>query len=246
MPGHRHSPLGDINRIRQDLRDRYADGFPILKELLQNADDAGATVPGDTARFLVVALANDGLPGADHPLLRNAGLVVLNDGGFTLDDAVSITSIGMSNKTGQTGSAGKLGLGLKSVYHWTEAFFYFSSASFDGNSGRVSPYDLLNPWWSNESNDGRHGDWEKTWQQTRGVNCRASEKLAQSLLGTERWFGLWIPLRSKEHLRDEKGEVQPIENRFPPLDLDDLLGQDWVYRLAETLPLLRRLKTVRV
>ena len=35
MPGFRHSPAEDIQRIRQDLRDRYQDGFPILKELLQ-------------------------------------------------------------------------------------------------------------------------------------------------------------------------------------------------------------------
>ena len=51
MPGFRHSPLDDIQRIRQDLRDRYQDGFPILKELLQNADDAGASEPNGVGEY---------------------------------------------------------------------------------------------------------------------------------------------------------------------------------------------------
>jgi uncharacterized FlgJ-related protein len=42
MPGCRHPPLEDIQRIRQDLRDRNLDGFAMVNELLQNADDAGA------------------------------------------------------------------------------------------------------------------------------------------------------------------------------------------------------------
>lgn len=34
MPGPRLSLFQNIQRIRQDLRDRYQDGFAILKELL--------------------------------------------------------------------------------------------------------------------------------------------------------------------------------------------------------------------
>ena len=32
-----------VNLIADNLRDRYKSGFPILKELVQNADDAQAT-----------------------------------------------------------------------------------------------------------------------------------------------------------------------------------------------------------
>ena len=31
-----------VNQIAINLRDRYKSGFPILKELVENADDAGA------------------------------------------------------------------------------------------------------------------------------------------------------------------------------------------------------------
>lgn len=59
--GLRHDPLADIELIRQNLKDRYGAGFPILKELLQNADDAGA------AR--VEFVWTKGIEAAQHPLL---------------------------------------------------------------------------------------------------------------------------------------------------------------------------------
>jgi hypothetical protein len=64
-----------VNLIADNLRDRYKSGFPILKELVQNADDAGAgsLVFGHHAGFAA---------GADHPLLQGPALWVLNDGGF--------------------------------------------------------------------------------------------------------------------------------------------------------------------
>src|SRR5262245_1955735 len=106
MPGFRHSPFEDIQRIRQDLRDRYHEGFPILKELIQNADDAGAGNSNAAATRFVIVLCKEGLPGSTHTLLRGAGLCIFNDGSFTAEDANSITSLGLSNKAGQEGAAG--------------------------------------------------------------------------------------------------------------------------------------------
>lgn len=56
MPPFRHPPLEVIGPIRQDLRDRYHDGFTILKELLQNADGAGTSEPSKAASDLVLLL----------------------------------------------------------------------------------------------------------------------------------------------------------------------------------------------
>lgn len=41
MAGVKHDALADIGLITDNLRDRYKTGFPILKEIVQNADDAG-------------------------------------------------------------------------------------------------------------------------------------------------------------------------------------------------------------
>jgi len=64
-----------IGEIRTLLRDRYKEGFPIIKEIVQNADDSGATKLsfGWTS----------GLPTAKHPLLQRPALFFLNNGEFT-------------------------------------------------------------------------------------------------------------------------------------------------------------------
>lgn len=77
MPEHTgfiRGPLDDIARLRNDLGDRYRQGFPILKELIQNADDARAT-------RVVFGLAPP-VPGATHPLLQGRGLFLINNGAF--------------------------------------------------------------------------------------------------------------------------------------------------------------------
>ncbi|MEA1053306.1 hypothetical protein U5801_26400, partial [Lamprobacter modestohalophilus] len=60
------NPLEVVQRLRNDLGDRYKRGFPVLKELIQNADDAEAT-------HVVFALI-PGLDEAQHPLLQGDAL----------------------------------------------------------------------------------------------------------------------------------------------------------------------------
>ncbi len=38
----KHDPIGDIAVISEILRERYKTGFPILKEIVQNADAGGS------------------------------------------------------------------------------------------------------------------------------------------------------------------------------------------------------------
>ena len=63
-----------VNLIADNLWDRYVNGFPILKELIQNADDA-------KARKLIFG-GHEGFPDASHPLLKGPGLWLFNDGEF--------------------------------------------------------------------------------------------------------------------------------------------------------------------
>lgn len=42
MAGFSQDPLQFIRLIADNLRDRYESGFPVLKEIIQNADDAGS------------------------------------------------------------------------------------------------------------------------------------------------------------------------------------------------------------
>ena len=116
-----------VNLIADNLRDRYKSGFSILKELVQNADDAGAAslVFGHHAGFAAAV---------DHPLLRGPALWVLNDGGFQAKDKQAIRSFGLNGKAADDAAIGKFGLGMKSVFHLCEAFFYIA---FDGKADTV-------------------------------------------------------------------------------------------------------------
>lgn len=131
MPGIVHDPLSDIQNIRR-LLDVYAPGFAFLKELLQNADDAGAT--------RLNLKWHPGLKAASHPLLNGPALVALNNGSFNAGHKESLLRIGMGNKGGDVGKIGKFGLGTKSIFHVAEAFFFLESG------GDESLRDILNPW----------------------------------------------------------------------------------------------------
>jgi hypothetical protein len=241
MPGFRHLPSEHIQPIRNDLRDRYGSGFPILKELLQNADDAGVDRRGCETSRIVIVLVPEGLPEGQHPLLKGPGLCLLNDGDFTAEEANSITSYASSNRGGQVGTAGKFGLGLKSIFHWAEAFFYFSSQSFQPDGETQSPpCDLVNPWTSRTTRQGFHRDWDDAWEVTRQADVRAFSGIAGEALKSPRWFGLWVPFRTEEAV----GEVEPIEKRFPKPDFEQLFGVDWQEQTAATIPLLRRVRSV--
>jgi hypothetical protein len=114
MPDFIVSPISVLSQIKSNLQDRYASGFPILKELLQNADDS-------CSRTICV----DTLPGwtdAVNPLLRGAGFLIANDGNFRESDERGITSFGESSKSTDTATIGKFGFGQKAVFHFCDAF----------------------------------------------------------------------------------------------------------------------------
>ena len=134
MPGKgpAHSRDGDIQNIRQITGD-YEYGPPILKELIQNADDAGASQ-------LEIGWFK-GWPESTHPLSRGPLLFAANNAPFTEDNSKSIRRLGISDKSGDYTKVGKFGIGLKSLFHICEAFFYIGC---DGS--RVQEADIFNPW----------------------------------------------------------------------------------------------------
>ncbi|MBI4319207.1 MAG: hypothetical protein HY675_12020 [Chloroflexi bacterium] len=238
--GFAHSPSADINLIRDNLRDRYHDGFPIIKELVQNADDAGATV-------IDFGLA-DGIPSAEHPLLRGPALFVVNNGRFSQKDARAIRQMGLSNRAAEKSSIGKFGLGLKSIFHLCEAFFYLSSdESQEGQSvSHFSRSDVLNPW-SGDSDPRIHSDWDGFSESDQ----KLAVGLLKRILPDTRWFVLWIPLRRAAHCHG----YEPIIRNFPgderelPLSIfigNQRINNDLGSQLANLLPLLRTTRGIRL
>lgn len=220
---------GKIERIRENLREgRYAleDGiFPIVKELIQNAEDARA------GRLLIAW--DEGLPDAQHRLLCGPALLAINDGSFDPANSRAIREMGLSSKAADSSSIGKFGLGMKSVFHVGEVFF-FVAVGEDG--GRIDA-DIRNPWSADVG--GLHPDWDDFAEG----DVRAMQARVRSLFGEGKWFCLWVPLRRC----GQSNGVDPIEPFFPGDQApSELLGATQTNRLAPLLPLLSQLQTIEL
>ena len=106
-------------RLKNILKD-YKDGLTIIKELLQNADDAGAkemSICYDARQHTVrhEALFFPGMADCHGP-----ALLVHNDAKFTQEDFRNITKLAGATKEGKPLKIGKFGVGFCSVYHITD------------------------------------------------------------------------------------------------------------------------------
>ena len=102
----------------------------MLKELVQNADDAGAT----DVRFLydertnedaMTFLIDDGMKKCQGPALW-----VYNDATFKDEDFVNITKLNEATKVHDTEKIGKFGLGFNAVYNLTDVPMFVSKNYF--------------------------------------------------------------------------------------------------------------------
>ena len=175
MPGFSVPPLAVVNQIKSNLQDRYDSGYSILKELLQNADDAGSR------RFRLDA--RSGWPTARNPLLRGSGLLVVNDGAFSADDRRGILSFGESVKADDRTAIGKFGLGQKSVFHLCDAFVVHA-VGVDEPFSRV-----VNPFLDVDVAGNVTGEWEHISDGDVAL-LRAPEEDFR-----ERALILWLPFR---------------------------------------------------
>ena len=182
MPSITVSPRSIVNQIKNLLRDRYASGYPILKELVQNADDAEAR------RVRLETLA--GWPGADNPLLRGPGLLAVNDGTFRREDRHGVLSFGESVKATDGSVIGKFGLGQKAVFHLCDAFVVHAFGS-DGSKESHEPCsDVVNPFLGVEV-DGNKAD---TWERLSGRDLSLLRAAVPADCRT-RALLLWLPFR---------------------------------------------------
>ncbi|KAK7087749.1 sacsin-like [Littorina saxatilis] len=117
-----------IRELRNVL-DLYPDDGQILKELIQNAEDAGATevkVLTDTRTFHQDL---DKKTLKNHPhlkFLKGPAMCVYNDAEFTKDDWEGIRMLHTSIKEKDPLKVGRFGLGFKSVFHLTDRLVIMS------------------------------------------------------------------------------------------------------------------------
>ena len=182
------TPDEAVHRIRKLLAQDYKpESF--LREMMQNADDAGASRLH--LEFLVNGLGN----AARNPLLTGPLLVVANDGKLTESDEEALRVSMGGNKADAPEKVGRFGLGLKSIFYWCETFLYCSTDSdADPRVGVVDPYvdesnsDPNCPAWISIAPD----------DEAAMANCLGS--LFGAIPKSKPRFALFIPLRLETHL----------------------------------------------
>ncbi|KAI5066266.1 hypothetical protein GOP47_0018890 [Adiantum capillus-veneris] len=108
----------DLTRRIREVLSNYPEGTTMLKELIQNADDAGATQ---------VAFCLDRRQHGEDTLLykelapwQGPSLLAYNNAEFSADDFESISKLGGSKKGRQPWKTGRFGVGFNSVYHLSD------------------------------------------------------------------------------------------------------------------------------
>ncbi|XP_065839455.1 sacsin-like isoform X2 [Oscarella lobularis] len=115
--GQRTPPL---SKLLKDILERYPEGGQILKELVQNADDAGAT----EVQFLLDARPNaygrDTLINEEMKQFQGPALYAQNNAVFQEKDWEGIQKPYQSVKEEDPMKVGRFGIGFNSVYHLTD------------------------------------------------------------------------------------------------------------------------------
>ena len=110
-----HEPL--TTRLGNILKE-YKDGLTIIKEMIQNADDAEATevnILYDARSHTTDRLLFKGMADSHGP-----ALVVHNNSTFSEEDFANITKLAGATKKDKPLKIGKFGVGFCSVYHMTD------------------------------------------------------------------------------------------------------------------------------
>ena len=112
-PFHLKEELTD--RISKIIRD-YGSNINMLKEMLQNADDAGASdmkIIFDLHHYNSNHIFNKG------DVLNGPSIIITNNSEFSNEDLVGIQSIGRGSKA-NSDKIGQFGIGFNSVYYYTD------------------------------------------------------------------------------------------------------------------------------
>nr|XP_033804575.1 sacsin isoform X2 [Geotrypetes seraphini] len=127
-------PLVDFLK---DILRRYPEGGQILKELIQNAEDAGAT----EVKFLYdeTQYGTEFLWSKDMIQYQGPALYVYNNAVFTPEDWHGIQEIARSRKKDDPLKVGRFGIGFNSVYHITDVPCIFSGDQI----GMLDPHQVL-------------------------------------------------------------------------------------------------------
>ena len=124
IPGKEFGQSEPLTQRLQSILEQYPAGEEILKELLQNADDAGATelhLIFDQRKYKTKRVFSD-----EWKSLQGPAICVYNNRPFTDSDIAGIQNLGRGGKRDDPSSIGQYGIGFNAVYHLTDCPSFLS------------------------------------------------------------------------------------------------------------------------
>uniref|UniRef100_A0A8C8RXG7 HEPN domain-containing protein n=1 Tax=Pelusios castaneus TaxID=367368 RepID=A0A8C8RXG7_9SAUR len=217
-------------RLRNILREYSSSSRDVLKELLQNADDAGASrihFVWDRRHHPTQCLFSE-----EWGSLQGPALCIYNDKPLTQEDIEGIQRLGIGGKGGRQDKTGKYGLGFNVVYHLTDCPTFLTG---DSALGAFDPHLRYLPT-ASEQNPGTmfsiNGDFKKTFPDIYATFLPDIFDLSQGVL-------FRLPLRTAEDAASSRVCQRVVHEE----DLEEM--QAALAIEAESLVLfLRHLRTV--
>ena len=231
------SPFGRIPSLTANIRELihdYPEGIGIIKELAQNADDAGA-------RLLEVIIdrrshAAKSLPAPGMAVLQGPALLFINDSVFTEDDFDRIQEIFRSGKVRAADKTGQFGKGFNTVYNLTDWPSFVTGdrvAFFDPHCSLVPGADRINP--------GRYWTLAECWDQFPDLLAPFSAAGLEH--GATRFEGTAFRLPFRTAAQAARSEIS--RKPFGEENLNGLIAE--MAEVRESLLLfLKRLESVRL
>ncbi|WAR27280.1 SACS-like protein, partial [Mya arenaria] len=135
-------PFGQCEKLTTRLNGLLKD-YPcdesIMKELIQNSDDAGAT----EIHFIKFYGGNDERESLEHHGQNLPALCVYNDSYFREGDFKGIKNLGEGSKSNDPTKTGQFGVGFNAVYHLTDCPSFITKGPDMPSGGELVMFDPL-------------------------------------------------------------------------------------------------------
>ena len=224
-------------RLNNILRD-YPRDVTFLKEMLQNADDAGAT-----KLFVILDKryhSKEKVTTEEWKQLQGPAILIWNNSTFSKNDLIGIQRIGLGSKRDDADKIGQYGIGFNVVYHFTDCpsfitnnklFIFDPHYRYVADDKRKKPgriYKDLNVLW------GKFPGMKSPYLQNDLDNFPKEMKMSGSLFR--------FPLRLTEDMAKQSEIIQSAIN-LQELEHD---LKEWVSQVTEALLFLRNINDVKL